>query len=226
MRPFIIAITLLASACAIIPKPPLEYLPGAVVETLSADVSLSVTNGDHGMGANGILLYRRPDRMRMVILSPFGTTLMDVFVSGDRITIVDSSKGEAYSGLISDLPSGEAGDTWRLIRWVLDVDPPASAVRNGGLVRKNSQGIWERVEFKDGLLVEKSLPGGDEIRYNDYVVVHGVPLATEIIMENKAGARFRVKINAPEVNIGLDPDAFTPRLDGLTLLPLAAIKGS
>jgi hypothetical protein len=196
------------------------------VETLSADVSLSVTNGDHGMGANGLLLYRRPDQMRMVILSPFGTTLMDVFVAGDRITIVDSSKGEAYSGLISDLPSGEAGDTWRLIRWVLDVDPPGSAVRNGGLVRKNSQGIWERVEFRDGLLVEKSLPGGDEIRYNDYVVVHGVPLATEIIMENKAGARFRVKINDPEVNTDLDPNAFTPRLDGLPLRPLSVLKGS
>lgn len=226
MKIAIIAITLLVSACALVQRPPLEYLPGVTVETLSADVSLSVTNGDHGMGANGLLLYRRPDQMRMVILSPFGTTLMDVFVSGDRITIVDSSKGEAYSGLISDLPSGEAGDTWRLIRWVLDVDPPGSAVRNGGLVRKNSQGIWERVEFRDGLLVEKSLPGGDEIRYNDYVVVHGVPLATEIIMENKAGARFRVKINDPEVNTDLDPNAFTPRLDGLPLLPLSVLKGS
>jgi hypothetical protein len=226
MKNIIIAITLLVSACALAPKPPLEYLPGAVLETLSADVSLSVTSEDHGMGANGLLLYRRPDQMRMVILSPFGTTLMDVFVSGDRITIINRSQGEAYSGLVDDLPAGVEGDTWRLVRWVLEIDPPDGAVRDGGLLRRNRQGVWERVEFKNGLVVEKSLPGGDELRYNDYVVVNGVPLASEIIMVNRAGVRFRVKINEPEVNTELDPDAFTPRLDGLKLLPLSALKGS
>ena len=204
----------------------LAYTDGAVAETLSAAVSLSFSSGERGMGGSGYLVYRRPDLMRLIVLSPFGTTLMELYVNGERITIVHPGKGSAFAGLLADLPErGESGG-WRQVRWVMDVDPPGSSLRDGTLERVNGQGVRERVTFENGLVTAKALPNGDEARYGDFAVIGGVPLATEIIMENAAGDRFRLKLNEPEVNGPLEADLFTPRLDGLTVYPLAALQGS
>jgi len=223
---FLLSALFLVSGCAgLTPKPPLEYRPGAQVDTLSAAVSLSITKGEQGLGANGFLLYHRPDRMRMVILSPFGTTLMETIVAGEQITVVDNSKGVAFRGLLAELPPQGEGDTWRQARWVMDVPAPGSSLRDGSVERTNSMGLKERVTFENGLMVAKSLPNGDEAHYNDYMVVNGVPLATEIIMYSHNGDRFRIKINDPEVNADLSPQAFTTHLDNLTLYPLSALQG-
>ena len=218
-------VLLLSSGCAAATRAQLIYPPGAVVETLSAATSLSISKGDQGMGSSGYLLYQRPDRMRMVILSPFGTTLMEAVVTGNRITIINTSSGAAYTGLLQDLPRTGAGDTWRNARWVMDTDPPGSPVRNGVLERVNSMGLKERVIFENGLVVSKSLANGDMVRYNDYVVVNGVPLATEIIMDSHDGGRFRIKVSEPEVNAELAPEAFVTHLEGLTVYPLSALQG-
>ena len=220
-----IFVLLLSSGCAAATRAQLIYPPGAVVETLSAATSLSISKGDQGMGSSGYLLYQRPDRMRMVILSPFGTTLMEAVVTGNRITIINTSSGAAYTGLLQDLPRTGAGDTWRNARWVMDTDPPGSPVRNGVLERVNSMGLKERVIFENGLVVSKSLANGDMVRYNDYVVVNGVPLATEIIMDSHDGGRFRIKVSEPEVNAELAPEAFVTHLEGLTVYPLSALQG-
>jgi outer membrane lipoprotein-sorting protein len=219
------ALALVSGCAAFTPKPPLVYRPGIQVDTLSAAVSLSITKGEQGMGANGLLLYRRPDRMRVVILSPFGTTMMETVVAGDQVTIVDNSKGVAFSGLLAELPEQGEGDTWRQARWVMDVPAPGSSLRDGPMERVNSMGLKERVTFENGLVVAKSLSNGDEAHYNDYEVVNGAPLATEIIMYSHNGARIRIKINEPEVNTDLSPEAFTPHLDSLTLYPLSALQG-
>jgi hypothetical protein len=205
-------------------SPHLSYAPGVRVETLSAAVSLSVSRGEQGMGTGGYLLYRRPDRMRLVILSPFGTTMMEVFVAGDRITIVDLTKSTAFSGLISELPDTGEGDTWRQARWVMEVDTPGSGPLDGTLERVNSSGIRETVTYENGLIVLRRLANGDEARYSGYGMVNGVPLATEIIMHSASGGRFRIKVSDPEVNGELAAEAFTPLLDGLTLYPLAALQ--
>ncbi|MDR3578810.1 MAG: lipoprotein insertase outer membrane protein LolB [Oryzomonas sp.] len=219
------ALSLVAGCAAFTPKPPLEYRTGAQVDTLSAAVSLSITKGEQGMGANGLLLYRRPDRMRVVILSPFGTTMMETVLAGEQVTVVDNSKGVAFSGLLADLPEQGEGDTWRQARWVMDVPAPGSSLRDGSMERVNSTGLKERVTFENGLVVAKSLSNGDEAHYNDYEVVNGTPLATEIIMYSHNGMRLRIKINDPEVNTDLSPEAFTPHLDSLTLYPLSALQG-
>jgi outer membrane lipoprotein-sorting protein len=219
------ALALISGCAAFTPKPPLVYRTGAQVDTLSAAVSLSIKNGKQGMGANGLMLYRRPDRMRVVILSPFGTTMMETVVAGDQVTIVDSSKGVAFSGLLAELPEQGDGDTWRQARWVMDVPAPGSSLRDGSMERVNSMGLKERVTFENGLVVAKSMPNGDEAHYNDYAVVNGAPLATEIIMYSHNGVRIRIKINEPEVNTDLSPEAFTPHLDSLTIYPLSALQG-
>jgi outer membrane lipoprotein-sorting protein len=219
------ALALVSGCAAFTPKKPLEYRAGAQVDSLSAAVSLSIKRGKQGMGANGFLLYRRPDRMRVVILSPFGTTMMETIVAGEQVTIVESSKGVAFSGLLAELPEQGNGDTVRQARWVMDVPIPGSSLRNGSVERTNNLGLKERVTFENGLVVAKSLPNGDEAHYNDYVVVNGVPLATEIIISSHNGDRFRISISEPEVNTDLSPDAFTPRLDSMTIYPLSALKG-
>jgi outer membrane lipoprotein-sorting protein len=223
---FLLTALSLVSGCALFtPKPPLEYRPGAQVDTLSAAVSLSIKKGKQGMGANGFLLYRRPDRMRVVILSPFGTTMMETVVAGDQVTVVDNSKGVAFSGFLAELPEQGNGDTVRQARWVMDVPAPGSSLRHGSVERVNSMGLKERVTFENGLVVAKSLPNGDEAHYNDYVVVNGAPLATEIIINSHNGDRFRISISEPEVNTDLSPEAFTPHIDSLTLYPLSALQG-
>ena len=176
------------------------------------------------MGSNGYLLYQRPDRMRMVILSPFGTTMMEAIVTGSRITIISNSKGEAFSGTLEELPLTGQGETWRNARWVMDTDPPGSFAGDGSLERVNSMGDKEQVTFENGLVVSKSLANGDMVRYRDYLLVNGVPLATEIIMNSHDGGRFRIKVTEPEVNAELAADAFIPHLEGLTLYPLSALQ--
>jgi outer membrane lipoprotein-sorting protein len=215
---------LLPCGCASAPKPSLTYLPGAVVDTLSATASLSISKGEQGMAGNGYLLYQRPDRMRMVILSPFGTTMMEAIVSGKRITIISNSKGEAFSGNLEELPRKGQGEIWRNARWVMDTDPPGSFVGDGSLERVNSMGDREQVTFENGLVVSKSLANGDMVRYRDYLLVNGVPLATEIIMNSHDGGRFRIRVTEPEVNAELAADAFIAHLDGLKLYPLSALQ--
>jgi outer membrane lipoprotein-sorting protein len=229
MRRFIISLLLVVTllllcGCASAPKLSLTYQPGAVVETLSATASLSISKGDQGMASNGYLLYQRPDRMRMVILSPFDTVMMEAIVTGNRITIISNSKGVAFSGNLEELPRSGEGETWRHARWVMDMDPPGRFAGDGTRERVNSIGDKEQVIFEDGLVISKTLANGDMVRYMDYILVNGVPLATEIIMDSHDGGRFRIKVTEPEVNTELAADAFIPRLDGLKLYPLSVLE--
>ena len=221
----LIASTLfLLNACATISKPPLVYQAGGVVETLSATASLSISKGDQGMGSNGYLLYQRPDSMRLVILSPFGTTVMEAIMTGEQITIVNTSKGVAFSGRMQELPHSGEGETWRHARWVMETDPPDRSIPDGTVDRINRMGEKEQVTFAHGLVVSKSLANGDMVRYGDYELVNGVPLATEIIMDSHDGGRFRIKVSEPEVNAALSTEAFLARLDGLKVYPLSALQ--
>lgn len=220
------ALALVSGCASFRPKPPLEYRPGAQVDTLSAAVSFSVRKGKQGMGAHGFLLYRRPDRMRVTILSPFGSTLMEAVVADEQVTIVDNSKGVAFRGFLAELPDQGYGDTLRQARWVMDLPLPGSSLRDGSEERVNAMRLKERVTFKNGLVVAKSLANGDEAHYNDYVVANGVPLATEIIISSHDGGRFRISISEPEVNTVLPPDAFTLHLENLAIYPLSVLQST
>ncbi len=222
-----LAVGLVALLCACATGRPagLVYTAGAQVDTLSSPVSLSFSSAGGGMAGSGFMVYGRPDRMRLVILSPFGTTLSEIFVDGERITIVDPGKSCAYRGGLAELPDVPQLHAWRLVRWVMDVDPPGSVAGDGALERVDRLGLRERAQFENGLLVKKTLDDGSEARYGGFVVMDGVPLATEIVMTNPAGDRFRITLKEPELNAPLPPDVFTPQLDGLRLLPLAALRG-
>ena len=215
---------LIASGCATVPPANLDYRSGAVVETLASSVSLSIHASDSSMGGNGFMVFRRPDRLHLVVLSPFGTTVLEAFVLGDRITLVYPSQMTAYSGHFDELPDKGGLQGWRLMRWVMDADPAENRQMNETVERMGKLGFIEKVIFQNGLVTSKFSPLGDQVYYGKYSVVNGVPLAAEVEMRNAREDRIRLTLDEPEVNTPVEDASFTPRLDGMTIYPLAALK--
>jgi len=216
---------LILTACATVPTPPLDYRPGAVVETLSSAVSLSIHTSDSGMSGSGYLVYRRPDQLHLVVLSPFGTTMMEAFALGDRITMIYPSKSTAYVGSFNELPDKGGLQGWHMMRWVMDADPREGQPLSGTVERVGKQGFSEKVTFENGLITSKESPTGDLVYYSRYSSINGVPVAMEIDLRNVRDERVRITLDEPEINTPLDDAVFVPRLDGLTIIPLSAVKG-
>ena len=216
---------LLLAACSSLPRPDVDYRVGAEVETLSTAVSVTIHTADSGMSGHGFMVYRRPDQLHLVMLSPFGTTLLEAFARGDQITLVYPSRSTAYSGPVSDLPLQGGLQGWSMMRWVMDVDRPGSGMRNGTLERRNTLGGMEKVTFENGLVTAKVSADGSRVYYSRYAVFDGVPLATEIDLRNDRNDQIRLVLDEPEINLPLDDAALLPRLDGMTILPLSDIKG-
>lgn len=217
---------LLLTACATLPAAPLDYRPGAVVGTLSSAVSLSIHAAESGsMGGSGFLLYRRPDQLHLVVLSPFGTTMMEAFAHGDRITLIYPSQSTAYVGRFDELPDKGGLQGWRLMRWVMDADPRGGKPANGTVERTGTLGCSEKVTYENGLVTTKESARGDHVRYSNYSVVNGVPVAAQLDLRNERDDRIRIILDEPEVNTPLDDAVFAPHLAGLTVLPLSALKG-
>lgn len=216
---------LLLAACATVPAPPLDYRPGAVVETLSSAVALSIHTPESGISGSGYLVFRRPDKLHLVVLSPFGTTMMEAFAVGDRITLVYPSKSMAYAGRFDELPDKGGLQGWSLMRWVMDADPHADQHFSGTVERVNKLGFSEKVTFENGLVIAKESSSGDRVQYSKYSAVNGVPVATELDLRNGRDDRIRIVLDEAEVNTPLDNAVFTPHLDGMTVLPLSSIRG-
>lgn len=212
------------SGCVSTPRQSLTYEHGAVVNSLSTGISLSVHSAEQSMSGSGFMVYRRPDKVHMILLSPFGTTLFEVFALGDRITLVYPSQGVAYSGRLNELPEKGGSQGWHLMRWVMDADPPGKSKPDGTYENINNQGLKEKITIEQGLITSKSNSAGEHIYYGNYTVINGVPLAGEIDIRNKIDDRILLKLQEPEVNTPLEDTAFIPHLDGLKVLPLSAIE--
>lgn len=216
---------LLLTSCATVAAPPVNYRPGAVVETLSSAVSLSIRTSDSSMGGSGYLVFRRPDQLHLVVLSPFGTTMMEAFAIGDRITLVYPSRSTAYVGRFDELPDKGGLQGWRLMRWVMDADPHEDYRFGGTVSRVNKLGFPEKVTYENGLVTSKESPAGDRVRYGRYSAVNGVPVAAELDLRNGRDDLIRITLDEPEINTPLEDAVLVPHLDGLTVLPLSAIQG-
>lgn len=216
---------LLLTSCATVTTPPVDYRPGAVVETLSSAVSLSIRTSDSSLGGGGYLVYRRPDQLHLVVLSPFGTTMMEAFAIGDRITLLYPSRSTAYVGRFDELPEKGGLQGWRLMRWVMDADPHEDHRFGGTVARVNKLGFAEKVTYENGLVTSKESAAGDRVRYGRYAAVGGVPVAAELDLRNGRDDRIRITLDEPEINTPLEDAVFAPHLDGMTVLPLSAIQG-
>lgn len=225
MSLFLLSMTFSLSGClpARIPAG-VNYTSGTVVTTLSSNVSLSYITPDRSISGSGFLIYRKPDQMRVVILSPFGSVLQEIYVSGKLVTIIDSGNGVAFSGIHTDLPVKGDFSGWRYIHWLIDIDPPDPSRRSDAVQRTNRFGEAEQAEYENGLLVSKKSAAGGFVRYGGYTDVQGVPFPLEITYTTAALEKFTIILEEPEINMSFSDSAFTPDLSKLRVYPLSALK--
>jgi len=227
-RKFLLAavLSLALTACASVPKPepPPSFRPIGSVETLQSEVSLSVKSGDRSMGGRGFLVFKRPDRFHLAVLSPFGFTLMDVFVSDDLITCLIPSKQTAYRGRVSELPERNALRGWGMMRWVVDTPPAADGA--GDREYLTPDGKREILRYDErGLLTGKINEQGDRVAYLDYRDRNGVSFPGVVEMSNPRGDMVRIVFDEPEINQPVEEAALAPSLDGVDIRPLAEFRG-
>lgn len=222
----LIILSALLSACAM--KQPFtdnsQVVPGRVVETLSSSVTLSLRSGEKNISGRGFMVYRRPDQMRLIMLSPFGTTVMEAQLAGERLTLTYPADGVAYQGQIKDLPPATGQRGFAMLRWVLDSEPPTGAPVSGVVEQQTSRGGLEQITIKNGIVLEKSLKSGEQVRYRNHTVLAGVRLPLELQLESAEGDRIRLVLEEPEVNTELEEQMFMVPLQGLRLFPLSQLK--
>jgi len=216
---------LLIFGCAVPTKPLLTgFVPGREVETLQSSVSLSIRTADRSMGGRGFLIFKRPDRFHMAVLSPFGLTLADIYSDGERLTCVIPARQTAYSGLVPELPDRDGLKAWTMLRWVVELTP----IPGPALVRENINvaGVRERLFYNEqGLLERKETEEGDRVVYRDYRNVNGVAIPESIEISNRRKDSVRIVLDDPEVNQPVEEVALKPNLEGVTVLPFSEFHG-
>jgi hypothetical protein len=220
------ALFLLTAGCASIPIEQPPYRAGATLETLTAAVTISVKAPQGSTGGRGYMVFQRPDRFHLVILTPFGTTAVETFSADDRLTILIPSRGEAYSGTFDELPAESPLRGWRMIR-LMAVDEPLYDPVKRGAVEKSDSSAGEITSYYDGagLLERKAFSGGEEVFFRNYRSEKGVPFPGTIEFTDRNGSRVKVAFDEPEINGPLDEAALVPNLKGIALLPLSSLKG-
>jgi hypothetical protein len=220
------ALLLTFSACATAPKPLPSTKPGKQVETLQSEVSLSVRSGEKQIGGRGYLVFKQPDRFHLAVFSPFGFTMMDLFVAADRITCLIPAKQTAYQGLVSDIPSDNALKGWGMMRWIVEPVPVIEGNQATTQEVITPEGKKEILCFDDrGLLSSKTNEEGDRVVYKDYHDRNGVAFPSSIEISNAKGDTVRLLFDEPEVNQPVDDAVLTPPLEGVDVLPLTAFRG-
>lgn len=225
MRAALVLLACTLAACATLPHPRPAFTPGATVTTLAATVSVSVRTPDGSTGGNGYLIYRQPDRFHLVMLTPFGTTAMEFFATDDRVTLMLPGKNVAYVGSFADLPAKSGMQGWKMMRQVVDGTPLLVPAERNRTEQVETGGRLTTLTYDgDGLLTRKQAADG-EVSYRDYQSIDGVPFPAEIEFSDRQGVRVKMSFEDPDINKPVDDAALTPNLEGMTLLPLAAIKG-
>ncbi len=171
------------------------------------------------MSGRGYLVMRAPDQFRLMVLSPFGTTVAEMFLDGERLLYIASTQNLAYQGLLSELPDAPALQGWRLLRWTTERVLPEVPGQES-LLRQRGNGEWESVDFDAQGLVRQKRSDGDRVRYEGYQSVDGVPVPTALEIVDRNGITVRIVLDEPEVNTPLDEKVFVPVLDGVKVLPL------
>jgi hypothetical protein len=221
----LLPLMLVLSGC-LATRPPAEltFTTGAVIQTLASNASLSYKNADRSISGSCYFMFRRPDQIRVVILSPFGSVLQEVIVSGELVTIIDSGNGVVLRGSFKDLPATGDFSAWRSIHWIIDIDQPGASRDTITMERVNRFGDTEKAAFKNGLLMSKIVAGAGQVKYGRYITVQGAAVPLEIEYETVAGENFSLLFEEPEVNIPFVNDPFKPNIDKFPVYPLSRLK--
>lgn len=225
MALFLLPMIFYLSGClSVRPSAEKQYIAGTAVTSLSSNISLTYTNHDRSISGSGYFMYQSPDHIRVVILSPFGSVLQEIYVVGERVTIIDPANGIAFNGSRTDLPDKGDFSGWRYINWLIDIDPSEPSRNNAVIARINRFGQPENASFDNGCLISKRTSEGGTVRYGRYTPVQGIPYPLEIKYDTVAGEKFIIQLEDPEVNVSFSADAFTPNLSKLRVYPLLNLK--
>ena len=218
----LLLILMTLSACATIKKPLTGIVTGREVETLHSSITISVKSGEQSTGGRGVLIFKRPDRFHLVVLSPFGLTVLEVFSDSNRMTCLLPSRQIAYSGLFSELPETSALKSLAMMKWVVAPPHPAGASYSGGKIAGAAGG---EVSMDDeGLVTRMVSEQGDQVDYHDYKNINGVAFPEAIVIGSSFGATVKITFDEPQINLPVDDATLTPDLTGIRVLPLADFK--
>lgn len=216
---------MLLVGCATTATPDLSAAdPARRLDSLSSAITVSFKNSEKSLSGRGFMLFKRPDQMRMILLSPFGTTMMEAALQGDQLLLAYPADGALYQGMVRDLPKGSGQQGFAMLQWVLDMTPPEDAPDAGVVDRAGRGAAREQLTLAGGLVVEKHLSSGEMVQYRNYKLFDGVVVPQELIMESAEGDRIRITLLDPEINLPLEADMFTVSQQGLHLLPLKALQ--
>jgi outer membrane lipoprotein-sorting protein len=211
------------SACATVKKPLTGIVAGREVETLQSSISVSVRSGEHTTSGRGFLVYKQPDRFHLALLSPFGLTVFEVFIDGDKLTCLVPSKQLAYSGRFSQLPENSPLQSMAMMKWV-QVRPSPAGIAPG--TKETTDPSGDHYYFdENGLVDSKVSSEGDKVAYQDYSNVDGVAFPDAIIISSRYGTTVRIVFDEPQINQPVEEGALTPLTEGYKVLPLAEFKG-
>lgn len=211
------------SACASLQKPLTGIVPGTELETLQSSIAITVKAGEHGTAGRGYLIFQRPDRFHMAVLSPFGLTVLEVFSDGEQLTCLIPSRQTAYRGPLSELPETGGLKHLGMMEWVVQRAPLMDASSGA---RETVAASGDRIFFdKHGLVQRKVSQQGDEVEYIDYRNVNGLAFPETLVITNSYGHTVRIVFDEPEINTPVDTAALTPNLEGIAVLPLSDFKG-
>ena len=219
----LLLVLLSLSACAGVQKPLVGIVPGREVETLQSSIAISMKSGEHGSSGRGFLIFKYPDRFHLAVLSPFGLTVLEMYSDGEKLACLIPSRQTAYVGLIAELPEKGGFKTFGLLKWVVARTPPRDASAGAGELVTPA---GDRISYdKFGLVTRKVSPDGAEVDFAQYRNVSGIAFPDSMEIHDGNGNSVRIVFDEPEINSPLDEAVLTPRLEGLTVLPLSEFKG-
>jgi outer membrane biogenesis lipoprotein LolB len=212
----------LLSGCATPQKPLTGLVPGRTVETVQSSISISVSAGTQSTGGRGYLAYQAPALFHLVLLTPFGQTVLEAFSENDRFTCVVPDRRVAYTGLVSELPDNSVLKSVDLLKWVMAPAPfPVPAPAAGETVQVS--GVSYRFD-KNGMLERKVSSEGDQVSYRNYQSIEGIAFPESVEVQNRYGAKVRIVFDEPQLNATVEESTLKPDLTGLSVLPLAEFK--
>ena len=216
---------LIFPGCSTAPKPLTGLAQGREVETLQSRISVAIRTPGGSQGGRGYLIFKRPGSFHLAIISPFGPTILEMFITGDRITCLLPSKQIAYAGRLAELPEKGGLRSWGLMRWVVEQPPPPSGP---ALSREHvmADGRRESVSYgEQGIILRKETEDGYKVSYLDYHVVNGVAFPSVMEISTPQGGTVRITFNEPQVNQPVEEETLSPPLEGFTVLPFSEFKG-
>ncbi|GFO63332.1 outer membrane lipoprotein LolB [Geomonas paludis] len=209
------------SGCATVKKPLTGLVPGRSITTLQSSVSLSATSGERSSAGRGYLVYQAPDLYHLLILSPFGQTMLEAFGEDDRFTCVIPSKQVAFTGLLSELPQQSSLKSLQLFRWVMAPSP----LPLPGPLKEKVEVAGTTYYFDEiGMLERKVAPSGDQVRYQGYQSLDGVPFPETIEIRSAAGGEVRIVFDEPQLNAPVEASTLKPELSGMAVYPLSEFR--